>query len=332
MPFKGNTASVAFWVLLALLFVFLLLLVLVIRHLLKWQFGKGVVATCENEVKKARPKKARKNSMGDTGYTEEWLIPEVDVYACLLGRSDLHGMDIYWCRVLEFLECKSSSLLGIHGMRGVGKSTLLRLVRNSFTYHPSFRYVFYYEAGTGFTADMLQHLLAQNIGLGSTLVAPRVDILSILLRDEPFLLLLDDVREIVDLAAAGLSMPHGSRQKVIFTTRSQSICAEMGCAGNNIEMQCLGEDDAWDLFRYNVGEELIDTYPEFKDLAKQIVAECQGFPSILCSIGRSMSIMRDIKQWRAACAMIKRKPPPSNEIQEMDNERPYPHFCSTSSF
>ena len=80
-------------------------------------------------------------------------------------------------------------------------------------------------------------------------------IISRRLKHKRFLLLLDDVRAGgIDLSAIGLPMPLvGHRQKVVFTTRDQAVCAAMGCtAANTIQMQCLGEDDACDLFRYHV--------------------------------------------------------------------------------
>ncbi|CAN6232123.1 unnamed protein product [Urochloa humidicola] len=169
----------------------------------------------------------------------------------------MHGMDRYEILVLEFLEQHGhgapSSLLGISGMRGVGKSTLLSLIRSAYKANDSsFDFVFFFEAGgAGFTAGVLRDALARNIGLDpSSSSSQATDValaerLSSFFRDTSFLLLLDDVRDVIDLSAAGLPMPLGRRQKVVFTTRDQPICAEMGCASsNNIQMQCLGEDAA----------------------------------------------------------------------------------------
>ncbi|KAF8642607.1 hypothetical protein HU200_067287 [Digitaria exilis] len=115
-------------------------------------------------------------------------------------------------------------------------------------------------------------------------------------------------------------MPLGRRQKVVFTTRDQAICVKMGCAGNNIQMQCLGEDDAWNLFRYYVGEEIINADLEIKDIAKQMVAESRGFPSALCTIGRSMSNQSECLRWRVAYEMLMIKRPQPNDIEEMNKD------------
>uniref|UniRef100_A0A0A9FC02 NB-ARC domain-containing protein n=1 Tax=Arundo donax TaxID=35708 RepID=A0A0A9FC02_ARUDO len=197
-----------------------------IRRLSKWQLREETNNDPNNE-----PKKARKSS-SYFGYTAHQLIPKVDVpetkdlfqgiespqkgdlVRAGLLRPDLHGMDIHEITVLEFLERGTSSLLGISGMRGVGKTTLLRLVRTTYIHDDSFDYIFYTGAGVGCTVGSLQGVLARNIGFGllpQTSNVPVVKVISSFLKDKTFLLLLDDVRERIDLAAIGLPVPLGHR-------------------------------------------------------------------------------------------------------------------------
>ncbi|CAO1943144.1 unnamed protein product, partial [Urochloa humidicola] len=278
-----------------------------------------------------------------------------------LQRRDLHGMDSYEMRVLHFLEeedhaggaSSSSPLLGIFGMRGVGKSTLLRLIHDNacYSHHHAFNYVFYLELDDTCTVATFHSALAWTMGLdrwsdqtSNNAPSSASKIISSRLKDEAFLLLLDDVRGGIDLAAIGLPMPLGHQQKVVFTTRDQAVCAQMGCAaGDTIHMQCLGEDDAWDLFRYLVGEKIISSDSEIEHLAKQMVAECRGIPSALRTVGLSMSNQSDCIQWRVAYKMLTIKPPPTNEIQDKSDEG-YPRLeyfedplgdpllCSTPSY
>ena len=147
-------------------------------------------------------------------------------------------------------------------------------------------------------------------------------IISRRLKHKRFLLLLDDVRAGgIDLSAIGLPMPLvGHRQKVVFTTRDQAVCAAMGCtAANTIQMQCLGEDDAWDLFKCYVGHEILYPNAPMEDIAKKIVAEFRGFPSALCTIGRSMSNRTKSYQWIVAYDMLMIKRPLPDDIKEMSD-------------
>ncbi|OEL29087.1 hypothetical protein BAE44_0009894 [Dichanthelium oligosanthes] len=145
------------------------------------------------------------------------------------------------------------------------------------------------------------------------------NVISARLKDKTFFLLLDGVRDGIDLAAIGLPMPLGHRQKVVFTTRDQAVCANMGCAAgdSSIQMQCLREDVAWDLFRYYVGDEIVNANSVIEGLAKEMVAECRASP---CTVGRSMANQRCMYQWRVAYDMLRIKRPLPSDIQEMTDE------------
>lgn len=92
-----------------------------------------------------------------------------------------------------------------------------------------------------------------------------VNIVSSSLQDQSFLLFLDDMWDSFDLATVGLPTTIGPLHEVVFTTRDESICTEMGCVANAIGMRCLGENDAWNLF-YGI----IDSHPAIENLAKEV--------------------------------------------------------------
>jgi len=149
-------------------------------------------------------------------------------------------------------------VLEIAGMHCVGKSTLLYLLNTTYSNNHPFDHVFHMRVGSGCTVAKIQDFFAWVIGLGRCPGMSDVqftEIISRRLKHKRLLLLLDDVRDGGnDLSAISLPIPLvGHRQKVFFTTRDQAVCANMGCAAaNTIQMQCLGEDDACDLFRYHV--------------------------------------------------------------------------------
>lgn len=78
-------------------------------------------------------------------------------------------------------------------------------------------------------------------------------------------------------------------------------------------MRRMGEDDAWKLFCMKIQSKIIDDHPAVHQLAKQMVAECQGLPLALGVIGQAMSAKRDPKEWRNACRLLKAK---RSQIQE----------------
>ncbi|GJN16651.1 hypothetical protein PR202_gb03664 [Eleusine coracana subsp. coracana] len=59
----------------------------------------------------------------------------------------------------------------------------------------------------------------------------------------------------------------------------------------------LGEEDAWNLFKTKVHDEILESHPAFKELAKKIVQECQGLPVALVAFGQALSVRNDISEW-----------------------------------
>lgn len=236
----------------------------------KWLLLRKRGNTTRTKIDRLVSHESRKKKKKKKKQAKKKKQKQRDLSRAGLFRPDLRGMDKYEIEALEYLEHRKSSLLGICGMRGVGKSTLLWLLHTNYADHSSFDYIFHVEAGPGFTVATLQGVLARTIGLDQAPEIAQVNMISSFLRGKTFLVLLDDLHFSIDLAAAGLPMPLGHRQKVIFTTRGQSICAEMGCVSNTIRMECLEEEDAWDLFKYNVGGEIIDYDSEIEDLAKKV--------------------------------------------------------------
>ncbi|EES04264.1 putative disease resistance protein At3g15700 [Sorghum bicolor] len=260
------------------------------------------------------------------------------------SRPDLFGMERYEARLIDFLERErddddssssssstvSTSMLAITGARGVGKSTLLRLARTYYYQQRFFGYILYADAGQdGFTADALRGELARGVGWFRPPAAASTDHIATFLRSQSFLLLLDDVQAGglgFDLADAGLpttTTPLGPRQKVVFATRHESVCAAMGCAddeGNVIRMGCLGDDDAWNLFQYCVGGNIIDSNPMIKAIAKEMVGKCGGYPGALVRVGLSMSIHNQLESWIYADEVLSKNPPPGPGAIHQDND------------
>lgn len=224
----------------------------------------------------------------------------------------LPGMTDYYKKVRSFTEAEGahSRLFGVWGMQGVGKTTLLRLVRDSYTGNACFDHIMFVGAGTGCVVTNVQDAIAINLGLDLEMMSSldglsRATEIFNYLEHKSFLLLLDDIREPLNWWAIGLPISSNIRQKIILATRTRGACAFMGCvAPNTIEMHCLGEEDAWKLFRGKVGLGVIDDHPQIHNLAKQMVSLCGGLPLALCALGRAMSNKRDPREWRSAYSQL----------------------------
>lgn len=217
-------------------------------------------------------------------------------------------------KVRYFIEDKDarSTLLGFWGMRGMGKTYLLRLVRDFYTRnHPCFDHVLFVGAGTGCVMNNVQNAIAINLNMDLAMMSSSDELSRAMhifayLEHKSYLFLLDDIREPLNWWAIGLPIFTRRQQKIILATRSQAACTLMvGQARNTIEVRRLEEDDAWKLFRAKVGLGIIDDHPQVRHLAEQMVSLCEGLPLALCSLGRAMSSKRDPREWRTAYSQLR---------------------------
>jgi hypothetical protein len=196
----------------------------------------------------------------------------------MMKHPSLWGIDEYNTKVHKFLENElpHDPILGLWGISGVGKTRLLLHIAACYDDADSpFRHIIAFNDGA--IRDM-QHCLAAFLNLDWNTMSSsqehcRANIISERLKHDSFLLLLDDVQDGgLDLASIGLPMPLGHNQKVILTSKSQAVCARMGCnRANTVEMKCLGEEDAWNLFQYKTGVEITEANAEIHEFAKLVI-------------------------------------------------------------
>lgn len=245
--------------------------------ILIWECGARYVTPFVNKAKTSE-----KGAMLQTPIRARQIIPRI---------RGLRGMDIYKNKVLEFLQSDGSneSFFGLWGVSGVGKTRLLSLIADS--YADSFSYVIFLDAAS--SVRVMQNHLAHFLKLdweGISLPEEhyRAEIIKHYLEHNSFLLLLDNLQDgyYPDLIEAGLPITLGRRQKVVMTSRNQLVCVRMGCSiSNTLEMKCLGDEDAWSLFKYNAGVEITEADTEIYKFAKQMVLACEGLPRAICAIG-----------------------------------------------
>ncbi|KAH7674500.1 disease resistance protein RPS2 protein [Dioscorea alata] len=211
--------------------------------------------------------------------------------------------------ICQYLKENTAGIIGIWGMGGVGKTTLLKSINNEF-YHSKdgmFDHVIWVVVSQDYSYQKIQSDIATNLGLTSTNANAMHDFL----KRKSFLLLLDDLWSELDLEKIGVPQPkliHHDQDKhkrmVVFTTRSENVCGGME-ASKTIKMECLVPDAAWSLFKAKAGEELIASDNLIQQHAKDIVRECAGLPIALVTVGIAMSTMKRAEQWEYVASMMK---------------------------
>ncbi|XVF11375.1 hypothetical protein REPUB_Repub08aG0022600 [Reevesia pubescens] len=214
------------------------------------------------------------------------------------------GLESTFNDVWSSLEAENVGIIGLYGMGGVGKTTLLNKINNKFCEAPNrFDVVIWIVVSKGFYIGKVQDDIARRIGIidgpwkDKTLDEKALGIFRVL-KDKKFVLLLDDIWERVDLVKVGIPPPtQENDSKVVFTTRSVDVCGHMD-ANKIIPVQCLPEEKAWELFQERVGAQTLDSSPDICQLAHEVAKECQGLPLALITIARAMAFKKRVEDWK----------------------------------
>ncbi|XP_052137657.1 disease resistance protein SUMM2-like [Oryza glaberrima] len=239
------------------------------------------------------------------GMFEEYgvMVPQASTEVPITDVS-LTGTDRYRNLAVKFIRDEAVSKVGLWGPGGVGKTHLLHQINNLFHKNPAFDVVIRVTASKGCSVAKVQDAI-----VGEQMLVKKDDtesqavIIYEFLKSKNFLILLDDLWEHVDLDKVGIPNKVSSignyKQKLLLTTRSESVCGQMGVKnGQRIKVDCLDETDAWHLFKENVGTEIIENHPLVLKLAKEVANELAGLPLALIVVGRAMSTKRHPREWQ----------------------------------
>ncbi|KAK9232297.1 hypothetical protein WN943_022543 [Citrus x changshan-huyou] len=202
-------------------------------------------------------------------------------------------------------------IIGIYGMGGVGKTTLLTHINNKFLEGPNtFDCVIWVVVSKDLRVEYIQEVIAKQMGFfddswrAKSVEEKALEIFNSL-SEKKFVLLLDDVWERVDLTKVGVPLPRPKNMasKVVFTTRSEEVCGFME-AHRKFKMVCLSDNDSWDLFQQKVGKEILNSHPDILELAQTVARECGGLPLALITIGRAMACKKTPEEWRYAIQLL----------------------------
>ncbi|MQM13767.1 hypothetical protein Taro_046691 [Colocasia esculenta] len=208
-----------------------------------------------------------------------------------------------------YIRDESVGIIGIYGMGGIGKTTLLAEINNQFLAEgktDDFDAVIFVTISKEVNISKIQEHISLRLGLsfdededeaGWPLPGNRDDRRDTLMKalgQRKFLLLLDDLWRKLDLESIGIPLPDTlnmrSDQKIVFTTRFEEVCVDMGAQRSKVRVDLLDEKDSWELFSSKLDTRVdLDNDLEIKPLAKQVVGKCGGLPLALITVGKAMS-------------------------------------------
>ncbi|CAN6971370.1 unnamed protein product [Brassica rapa subsp. trilocularis] len=199
----------------------------------------------------------------------------------------------------EMLETASNRLIddnvgimGLHGMGGVGKTTLFKKIHNKYTeISGKFHIVIWIVVSQGANITKVQEDIAQKLHLCGDEWTKKNES--------------DKASEMQEDVC-----------KVAFTTRSEDVCKRMG-DHDPMQVKCLKEDQAWELFKLKVGDEQLRREPRIDVLARKVAEKCHGLPLALSVIGETMASKTTVQEWEDAVYVLNRD---AAEFSDMEND------------
>ncbi|XP_008804288.4 LOW QUALITY PROTEIN: disease resistance protein RPS2-like [Phoenix dactylifera] len=229
------------------------------------------------------------------------------------------GAELRLKELETYLNDQRAQIIGISGPAGVGKTTLLKAFNNTFlSSEHGFDVVVFASASLDSDVGRLQVAISKRLGLpwqANESKERKAARISLALEKKRYLLMLDDIWSRLDLDEVGIPLPDGrNRCKVLFATRYQQVCRDMG-ATLTIRVDPLELEMAWQLFQRFAGK--ASSSPEIIDVARDVACECDGLPLGLMTVGRSMATATSREEWIEGLAMLRQS---KEEFQQGKHE------------
>jgi len=199
------------------------------------------------------------------------------------------------------------STIGIWGMGGVGKTTMLERIYKELLERPDIlHHVYWVTVSQDFSIYKLQNKIARllHLDLSSEYeIQPRaVKLSEKLVNKQKWILILDDLWESFDLHKVGIPIPLKGC-KLIFTTRLEIICQQMG-SKHKIKVKPFSEIETWTLFMDKLGYD-IPLSLEVERIAKDVAKECAGLPIAITTMAGNLTGVDDLDEWKNTLKELK---------------------------
>ncbi|KAG4189610.1 hypothetical protein ERO13_A08G233500v2 [Gossypium hirsutum] len=182
--------------------------------------------------------------------------------------------------------------IGVYGMGGVGKTTMIKLIHNRLLEETNkFDHVIWVSVSKFASVTQLQDKLARAIGV----CMPENE--SEMVRAAKLFAMIRTTKNSFQLEDVGIPEPGAdNKSKFVLTARLADVCLRMGC--KQIKAELLSEEEAWNLFVEKAGLDVISPYIE--PIAKEVAKQCACLPLAIVTIARSLKGVTESCEWRNA--------------------------------
>ncbi|KAL3729816.1 hypothetical protein ACJRO7_026889 [Eucalyptus globulus] len=272
----------------------------------RYQFSRKAEGKIE-AIKQLTQKCIRFNGLNDISFIDPAFTSSA-LTSMKLGDDGVFESRALMIRnIMGALADNTNSVVGVYGMGGIGKSTLLLDVERKVSEEKSFHWVAKAEVSENPDIKTIQGEIADALGLNEIknkeTISGRAKLLHGRLKDEErekkkVLIILDNLWEGLDLNKVGIPCGHDNKVmgcKLLMTSRDRDVLRrKMGC-DKDFLLGELEEEDAKRLFEKLVGAKVHDD--QFKPLVNVALGKCAGVPFLIVAMAKRFKDA-NLSEWK----------------------------------
>ncbi|KAL5825648.1 hypothetical protein ACOSQ3_021711 [Xanthoceras sorbifolium] len=207
--------------------------------------------------------------------------------------------------ILNALRNPDTNMVGVYGLGGVGKTTLVKEVGKQAEELRLFVAVVFVEISEKPDTIEIQGVIGDKLGLQfreETKSGRARKLCERLKKESNILLILDNIWKVLDLGTVGI--PLGNEHpgcKLLLTARSINVLSNDMNSSKNFSIGDLNEKEAKNLFKLVAGP----CIEQHKSLAFEVAKRCGGLPIAIVTIAKALK-NKPVHEWRNALRELER--------------------------
>ncbi|MBA0654581.1 hypothetical protein Goklo_021559, partial [Gossypium klotzschianum] len=245
---------------------------------------------------------AMKEVRAEGRFSGSLMVNDPSTIAVNLPTPELTGAADVREEIYQYLMGDEVGMIGVCGMGGIGKTTIMKDVHNRLLKESKFRKLIWVTVSQNFDIQRLQKnitcQLKGNLSDDEDTIIRAGKLWEMLKGQGSYVLILDDVWKSFSLEEVGILKPTSNNGcKLVLTTRSERVVRSMGF--KKVQVPCLSMEEAMDLFLSKVGQDILPD-PTLESFLKIVVRECDGLPLAIVTLAGCMRGVTDPHVWENA--------------------------------
>ncbi|XP_058007400.1 uncharacterized protein LOC110649893 isoform X3 [Hevea brasiliensis] len=210
------------------------------------------------------------------------------VASSVYHREALNSRVLFLKQVMDALRDPNLNKIGVHGMGGVGKTTLAKEVHRQAIEEKLFDEVVMVAVNQIPELRRIQSEVADVLGLTFDVegIPGRANRLyERLKKEKKVLIILDDIWKQLDLKAVGIPIGDDCKGcKILLTSRDKHVLSQMGTQVV-FHLDVLQDEEAWSLFEMTLADAEDSELPP---IAREVAKKCAGLPLLLLTVATDL--------------------------------------------